>query len=197
MIEAIILAAGSSRRMGNENKLLKPYKNEVIISQVVKQVLASKASKVIVVTGHQDQAIQMALEGLPIDIVHNTQHLRGQLWSIRAGVGLISHQAQGIMIVLGDMPLLTSDHINTVADYFTSIKSAQYNTIVRPIQGSNIGHPTIWDSSLKSEILAFPHDDSLKGLIRRFKDSYKPLEVQESAFFKDIDTAQDYQQLEV
>lgn len=197
MIEAIVLAAGLSTRMGSDNKLLKDYQESTIVRHVVGQVSTAKVAKVIVVLGHQSEEVKSALKGLPVEFVYNAQHQSGQVWSIRAGLSLVSPQAQGIMIALGDMPLLSSRHINRLITHFTEVRPSNFNTIVRPVWGQRIGHPTIWDSSMRRRIYDHPDNETLKGLIKSHQLSYFPMEVDDEAYFTDVDTEEDYSKLAV
>ncbi len=197
MIEAIVLAAGSSQRMGNENKLLKPYKKDVIIRSVLKEIIASNVEKVIVVLGHQDGAIREALHDLNVETVFNSNYHRGQVWSIRAGLGLVSSRVQGVLIGLADMPLLEAVHINRVITYFKKQRPSNHNLIVRPKNESEIGHPIIWDSTLIKAMKGHTDNESMKGLIEQHNKSYLPFVTKERGYFVDVDTPLDYQKLAI
>ena len=82
---AILLAAGASRRMGGANKLLLPVGDEPMIRRLARTLLASRATSVTVVTGHEAERVAAALEGLSVRRVHNPHHADGQMTSVRAG----------------------------------------------------------------------------------------------------------------
>ena len=90
-VVAIILAAGRSTRMGGPNKLLAELGGKPLVRIVTEQALASKAERVIVVTGHQADQVERALQGLNVTFVHNPEFRRrarhvGQGWH-RGGAG--------------------------------------------------------------------------------------------------------------
>ena len=98
MLNAIVLAAGSSRRMG-KNKLLLPYKGRPLLAYVVGNILAAKLGSVIVVTGHEAELIGEALKGLPVKLVHNPRYEEGMTSSIQTGVAAAA-DGEGYMICL-------------------------------------------------------------------------------------------------
>src|SRR5690349_21645261 len=107
MVTAIVLAAGSSQRMGNVNKLLLPYKDKRIIETTLENIIAAKMNKVIVVTGYEAEKIKTAIQHLPVDIIHNDDFLKGMTTTIQRG---IEHAKEGgYMICLADMFMITSN----------------------------------------------------------------------------------------
>src|ERR1700754_4804500 len=107
MLSAILLAAGSSRRMGSINKLLLPWQGQPIVAATAANILAAGIKEVIVVTGHQAPAITAALAHLPVQFVHNPRHEEGMTSSIQTGVR--NTTGNGYMICLADMVLLTAE----------------------------------------------------------------------------------------
>src|SRR6266566_1004111 len=107
MISAIVLAAGSSRRMENKNKLLLPYKGKTVLVHTVENILSAGIEEVIVVTGHEAGLVQEAIRLLPVRTIHNPQHEAGMTGSIQAGVRAAT--GNGYMICLSDMVLITPE----------------------------------------------------------------------------------------
>ncbi len=100
----VILAAGRSTRAGAPNNLLRRIDSEPIIRTVTKQALASKASRVIVVTGHQAAEIERALEGLDVTCVHNPTFAQGFASSLKTGIEAVPAEDGAAIVVLGDVP---------------------------------------------------------------------------------------------
>src|SRR6185312_16690162 len=88
-ISAVVLAAGRSTRMGGPNKLLAELRGKPLVRIVTEQVLASKASDVTVVTGHQADEVQRALQGLKVRFVHNPEFASGLASSVKAGIAAV------------------------------------------------------------------------------------------------------------
>ena len=72
MLSAIVLAAGLSKRMGQQNKLLLSYKTKTIIETTLENILASGIKDIIVVTGHEHTQVEAAVQHLPVRIIFNT-----------------------------------------------------------------------------------------------------------------------------
>ena len=102
----IVLAAGRSTRMGGPNKLLAELDGKKLVRIVTEQALASKASEVIVVTGHQAELVEQALGGLKVKFVRNPDFAGGLASSVKAGIAAVPANADGAVVCLGDMPLI-------------------------------------------------------------------------------------------
>ena len=88
-VAAIVLAAGRSTRMGGPNKLLAELNGKRLVRIVSEQALASKASSVIVVTGHQRAEVEAALAGLNVKFVHNPDFAAGLATSVKTGIAAV------------------------------------------------------------------------------------------------------------
>src|SRR5512137_2081416 len=111
MVAAIILAAGLSSRLGRP-KLLLPLNGRSLIRRTVEQVITAGGGEweeVVVVLGHEAARVQQELEGLPIRTIVNPQFAMGMSVSLIAGLHAISPQAEGVMIFLGDQPLVSTE----------------------------------------------------------------------------------------
>ncbi|MDU7523814.1 MAG: NTP transferase domain-containing protein [Roseomonas mucosa] len=106
-VAALVLAAGLSRRMGPVNKLLAgDAAGRPMIARTVDHVLASRAEPVIVVTGHERERVEAALAGRPVRFVHAPDHAEGLSASLRAGLGAVPEECEGVLVCLGDIGLL-------------------------------------------------------------------------------------------
>src|SRR6185312_5689671 len=85
-IAALVLAAGRSTRMGAINKLIAEIGGKPLVRIAAEQALASHASPVIVVTGHQKEKVEAALAGLPVRFAHNADYAEGLGGSLKAGI---------------------------------------------------------------------------------------------------------------
>src|SRR3984885_4313604 len=103
-IAALVLAAGRSSRMGGPNKLLADIGGRPLVRIVAEEALASRARPVIVVTGHQRERVEAALEGLPVEFVHNPAFADGLGTSLKTGITAVPAQSDGAIVCLGDMP---------------------------------------------------------------------------------------------
>lgn len=85
---AVVLAAGASVRMGR-NKLLLELNGETVVHRAARTAHAAGLAPVVVVTGHERDAVEAALHGLPCRTVHNSEHAQGQHTSVGAGIAAL------------------------------------------------------------------------------------------------------------
>ena len=115
MISAILLAAGQSKRLRYENKLIKNYKGKHLINHILKSLIKSKVNKIIVVLGHESRKIKkIVLKSKKIIFVVNSSYKKGISSSIKSGLKKISKKNIGFLIVHADMPLISKRILNTL-----------------------------------------------------------------------------------
>ena len=107
MIKAILLAAGQSKRLNEENKLTKKFKNKALITYSVNSLLKSKVNKILVILGHESLKIKKIIKkNKKIHFILNKSFKRGMSSSIKAGIKKISNKDKGFIIVQSDMPYI-------------------------------------------------------------------------------------------
>src|SRR3979409_1895495 len=111
-IAAIILAAGRSTRMGGPNKLLAELGGKTLVRIVAEHALASKASDVIVVTGHQAAEVEKSLARLQVRFGRNPAFAAGLASSVKAGISAVPDAADAAVVCLGEMPLIDAHLID-------------------------------------------------------------------------------------
>ena len=105
MISAILLAAGESKRMEDENKLIKEIDGTPLIKYAVKNILGSAVDELIVVLGHEKIIIENIIEkNKKIKFVYNESYQKGISTSIIKGLNSISKKTKAFFICMGDMP---------------------------------------------------------------------------------------------
>src|SRR4051812_36889274 len=117
-IGAIILAAGSSRRMGR-NKSLLPIDGEPMIARVVERFITVGAHPIIVVTGHEPDQIRSALSKLSeqVRLAFNANHEQGEmLSSIKVGIESLRSRSDAFFLVLGDQPWVLETTLRGLVD---------------------------------------------------------------------------------
>lgn len=184
-VAAIVLAAGRSTRMGGPNKLLADIDGKKLVRVVTEQVLASKVSSVIVVTGHQHTEVEAALEGLQISFVYNPAFAEGLAGSVKAGVKSVPDTADAALICLGDMPLIDKQMIDRLLDAFAPDDGS---LIVVPVADGRRGNPVLWSRRFFAELTALQGDIGARHLIARHGEAVSEVEVIGNGAFLDIDT---------
>src|SRR5262245_66451048 len=113
-IAGIVVAAGTRTRMG-QNKLFMELEGETLVRRVVARVSNAGVNPLVVVLGHEAERVQGALEGIPYIPVLNEEYERGVNSSLRAGIHAVSStSAQAAVVVLADMPFVTTSMITTL-----------------------------------------------------------------------------------
>ena len=117
-IASFILAAGMSRRMGSENKLLKIYNNKTILNHTLKNHSESNLKNINIIVGHQKDSLLSVLESFEVSVIENNNYTSGMLSSILKINENIDDNTTGVMISLADMPLVSSIDINNIIEKF-------------------------------------------------------------------------------
>ena len=186
-VAAIILAAGRSTRMGGPNKLLAELSGKPLVRIVAEQAIASKAKDVIVVTGHQAQLVEQALAGLKLKFVRNLDFVQGLATSVKAGIAAVSEQADGAVICLGDMPMISSQLVDHLIDAFAPDRG---NLIAVPVSGGRRGNPVLWSRRFFNELMTLDGDIGARHLIAKHNEAVAEVPVEGDGAFLDIDTPQ-------
>ena len=186
-LAAIILAAGRSTRMGGPNKLLAELGGRKLVRIVAEQALASKVQSVIVVTGHQADLVEQALQGLKVKFVRNPDFAGGLASSVKAGVAALPADADGAVICLGDMPMIDADLIDRLIVAFAPDRG---NLIVVPVCDNRRGNPVLWSRRFFDELMTLDGDIGARHLIARHSEAVAEVAVEGYGAFLDIDTPQ-------
>src|SRR5689334_17928597 len=186
-VAAIILAAGRSTRMGGPNKLLAELSGKKLVRIATEQALASKASKVIVVTGHQAELVEQALAGLNVKFVRNPDFVAGLASSVKAGIAAVGAEADGAVVCLGDMPLIDASLIDRLIDAFAPDRG---HLIVVPVAEGRRGNPVLWSRRFFKELVTLEGDIGARHLIAKHAEAVAEVLVEGEGAFLDIDTPQ-------
>jgi molybdenum cofactor cytidylyltransferase len=182
-IAAVVLAAGRASRMGS-NKLVAELDGEPIVRRTVRAVLGSRARPVIVVTGHEGEAVRAALTGLDVQFAHNPDFALGMSTSLRVGVAALGPVA-GALICLGDMPRLEPRHLDAVIDAY---HSGDPDEIIVPTADRKRGNPVLWPQSYFAEIAELTGDVGARALIDRHAEQVRLVAIDDPAILVDVDT---------
>jgi molybdenum cofactor cytidylyltransferase len=184
-VTAVILAAGRSTRMGGPNKLLAELAGKPLVRIVTEQALASKASDVIVVTGHQAAEVEKALAGLKVKFVRNPDFAAGLASSVKTGIAAVPATADAAVVCLGDMPLIDAHLVDRLIDAFAPDRG---NLIAVPVSDNRRGNPVLWSRRFFSELMTLDGDIGARHLIARHNEAVAEVSVEGHGAFLDIDT---------
>jgi molybdenum cofactor cytidylyltransferase len=190
-IAAVILAAGRSRRMG-QNKLLAELDGQPLIARTVAAVLASRARPVLVVTGHDARALRAALAGAGladrVAFVHNDGHEGGLGTSLSAGIAALDAGVDAALIVLADMPRLRAAQIDAVAAAFA--KDAERD-ICAPFFAGRRGNPVLFPARCFAALQSLAGDRGGRDLLRDQAERVLAVEVDSDGVLVDVDTPEE------
>lgn len=188
-ISAVLLAAGSSRRMGAANKLLLEIDGVPLVRRGAETLLRARLGEIVVVLGHQRAAVAAALDGLDLRLVDNPDHETGQMSSVHAGLAALGGDIDGVMICLADQPELTEDDIDWLIDAFGRRGD---KSIVAPTRDGARGNPIVLAAEHRADILTRQANLGCRHLVTRNPDLVMSAEAPNGHFFRDIDTEADY-----
>jgi molybdenum cofactor cytidylyltransferase len=187
-VAAVLLAAGASRRFGEDNKLLAHIDGRTLLERIVNTLTIAGISDIVVVTGHDRAAVEAALRGRPVRFVHNASWDTGMGSSIAAGVAALDADVIGCFIVPGDVGLLPPA---LVSDLVTAFQQRQHDGIVYPTTaGGEQRNPVLWPRRHFGALLALPQDKGAKALLQLVASECVPV-VADAAAISDIDTPAD------
>jgi len=190
MINAIVLAAGSSLRMGDINKLLLPYKTNSVIRTIVQNLQYAGIQKIIVVTGYEPDKIKAQLNNLSVEFVHNPDHLKGITSSIQKGV--IKSKGNGYMICLADMLMISpADYIALKHAFDKQVKINEKSICVPYYQGKR-GNPVIFSAYYKKRLLSHDDTQGCKNIIFENKENVFPVKMMTDHVIVDMDYYNEY-----
>ncbi len=184
-VAAIVLAAGRSTRMGGPNKLLEMISGKPLVRIAAEQALASRASPVVVVSGHERARVEAALAGLDVRLVHNPDYPQGLSTSVKAGLAALPPESEAAIVCLGDMPQVTSALIDRLIAAFDPERNA---LVVLPTFSGKRGNPVLWSRRFFPELIALEGDVGARHLIGAYPEVVTEVPVENAAAMVDIDT---------
>lgn len=184
-ITAVVLAAGQSRRMGPANKLLEAVDGETMVRRVVANAQASQAADVIVVLGHQGESVRASLADTGVSFVDSPHYAEGLSASLKAGIAAVAPDSDGAVVLLGDMPAVSADHIDRLIAGFNPVEG---RGICVPTTRGKRGNPVLWGRAYFDEIAALSGDVGARHLIGAHQDAVCEVAVEDEAIFVDVDT---------
>lgn len=187
MITGVILAAGSSMRLGRPKQLLM-WRQRPLLQHVIDAAAASSLAEIVVVLGHEASLISDALT-MPEDArtAYNPDHRSGQASSLQVGLNALSDDAHAAAILLSDHPYVSAALIDRVVAGFDPSSAP----VVRPIFGDVPGHPVVVARS-EWERWTFSGDEGARSFLEG--SPVRELPIAEAEFV-DVDTWDDYQAL--
>ena len=184
-IVGIILGAGRSRRMGLENKLVAEINGKPMIVHAIESVKNSRVNKTTLVTGYQREIVERAVQGIEIEIIYNPNFTEGLSSSIKSIGHKLTKNVDAVILCLGDMPGITSTHINSLIKAFKNNPNRQ---IVIPTYKGRRGNPVLWGKKHFPLLVNLSGDRGAKVLFQNNENNITEVQIEDEAILTDLDT---------
>ena len=189
MITAVILAAGASKRMG-QPKMLLPWGEGTVLSHVISVFRKAGVDDIVVVTGGARKQVERIAAQLQVRSIFNENYAEGEmLLSLQLGIGALTHQAQGMLVGLGDQPQVEERSVRTVCEMFLERKSL----LVVPSYRMRRGHPWLIGRSLWDTLLDMKPPQTSRDFLNTHTDAIQYVDLDDAGILADLDTPADYE----
>jgi molybdenum cofactor cytidylyltransferase len=189
VVRVCVLAAGTSSRFG-DTKLVQCLRGKPLIQHALLAAQGACAGSVVLVVGHDQDAVTSASGGLSDGLIVNPDYREGIGSSIAAGVRGCRGGADAVLIMLADQPLVTTAHLNEIIDTW----SGADNEIIASSFDNVFGPPILFPGSSFDTLSALTGDDGAKKLLADDKFNVKSVEFMPAGM--DVDTPDDLNDLD-
>jgi broad specificity phosphatase PhoE/CTP:molybdopterin cytidylyltransferase MocA len=189
-IAAVVLAAGFSSRMGTLKPLL-PLGSSTTIERVVSSLRAAGVARLVVVTGHEAEAVAPVLERLGVERAHNAGYVSGMFSSVRAGVAALPEDIDTFFVLPVDCPLVTPRVLRLLAEHFRCDGAG----IIYPTCFGRRGHPPLLSACYIRPLLEADETPNLQAFLASHAADEAEVDVRDLTVLMDMDTPDDYRVL--
>lgn len=192
-VAGVLLAAGESRRMGSTNKMTLSIGGPSLLRHAAEVLCSSRLAEIVAVVGYAAPEAERQLAGLPrVRTVRNADYVQGQMSSVQCGLQSLSRSYEGIMICLGDQPLLTAHDVDSLIDTFLG---QERRPILVPTYQGRRGNPIVLSAMHQATILADGTANfGCRRLIERHPQWITTVEMADDHVVFDVDTPEDCQE---
>ena len=183
-VSAVLLAAGSARRMGQLKQLL-PLGSRTAIEHCANTILSSGVSDVVLVISSDGAPVSSVIEPLPIRVAVNPDIGSDMAASVRVALKALEDSASAVMICLADHPLVIQETIKAMLEAHQKNPEA----VIIPSHNGRRGHPTLFPRKIIQEIF---ERSSLRDLVSRHESLIQYLVVGDRGVVLDMDRPEDY-----
>jgi molybdenum cofactor cytidylyltransferase len=185
---ALLLSGGESSRFGGLPKALLTVAGTTVVRRLVEVCLVRGMDPVTVVVGPHRGPIARELRGLPVELVESEEWYEGRTASVRAGVAAIPTD-RDILFWPVDHPFVTASTVDLLLEIRDRDPLAVW---VLPTYAGRMGHPIVWRSFVRSDVLDLRNDAPLRSLIPQFGVQVRRVAVNDRGVVASIDTPEEY-----
>jgi molybdenum cofactor cytidylyltransferase len=186
-IAILLLAAGSSSRLGRSKQLLS-ITGQPLLLKSVKAAIESGIKNITVVLGANEQAHREVITDAGVQVVVNTAWKKGMGNSLKVGLSYLLQQtpkAEAVITMVCDQPLINSDQLLKLVFEYESSES----TIVASFYQGVAGVPVLFDRTLFPELLSMSDEAGAKKMLQQHPHLVKTVPFPGGEI--DIDTEDD------
>jgi molybdenum cofactor cytidylyltransferase len=180
-IHCVVLAAGLSTRFG-ASKLTQEYNGKPLLQFALSSASAISPGRVHVVVGHDQPAVRAAADGFADTFIDNRDYRSGMGSSIAAGVRAVRDQADAILILLGDQPLISATHLFKLVEHW----NGGNEEIIASAYAGTQGPPILFPSGCFALLAQLTGDAGAKSILNDGRYDVRSIECPAGEF--DIDT---------
>lgn len=184
-IGAVLLAAGLASRMGRD-KLMMSVNGVPMLTRAVDLLAAGSLNPIVAVVGQDQVERQAVLAGRPVRMVLNPDPRAGLGHSLALGLAALPNDLDGVLVALGDMPLLGSTHLDRLLSGYDG------RTIRVPRHAGRRGNPVLWPRRHLAALGRLTGDRGGRDLLQAYAEDVEMVEMDDDAILTDIDTPEDY-----
>lgn len=190
-VTILILAAGSSSRMGKIKQLL-PYKDSTLLEHTIKMAKLSNANEVLVILGSNARLIKETINGDNVTFLKNKEWKLGLGTSISYGANYLLDNymdTEAVLILLADQALIDTQYLNEMIDMYKKNKIG----VIGTRYGNKIGVPALFEQTYFTDLQKLDRDHGAQLLLKKLGDKVFGLNPLGKAY--DVDTLEDYDKL--
>lgn len=186
---AVVLAAGSSRRMGRPKQLL-PWGDRTVLGQTLHNLQQSTVDEIVVVTGHEAQAVTAIAAQFDVSLIHNEAYDEGEmLSSLQKAVATVGERSDAVLVVLADQPMVSPQLIDRLLNAYAD----GWGDLLAPAYRGQRGNPVLIGRRYFQELLDLGRGKAPRHLLRRYQDKVRLVDVDSEAVLQDVDSPEDYE----
>jgi len=192
-VSGVILAAGPSTRFGDRvPKQLSRFDGEALVRRAARTALASRLRQVLVVVGHEAATVGAVLAGLAVEVVDNPDYGEGQSTSVRAGLARVAPQAEAVLFLPVDQPLLSTGLIDRSISEF---EIAGASVVVPTLEGRRRA-PVLFSRALFARLAGIEGDEGGRQLLSQLaEEMITEIEVEDALELADVDSLEELRDL--
>ena len=183
-VHALVLAAGSGSRFGG-GKLMAPWRGGVLIDGALAAAFAAPVEAVHVAAG-ADQRVAAHAQARGARIVQARDHALGLSASLKAGIAALPPDAAGVLVFLGDMPLVPHAVLTPLVQAIAAGAPA-----AAPTFEGRIGHPAALSAGLFAEVMGLQGDRGARALLDGLGEALVRIPAPGAGVLTDVDRPED------